>query len=172
MKLFGSETGQTRLLNRIQRFVVSSSGLQWTQVSPLEVMILQSVDRKMLRFETISVEEVLEREDAEGKEFLQINFREGKKILVTDGLIGFKPLIVDQFEMERLPKVVTTPDLISVLEALEEVDLSPGNSVDEMKTLKKIFLSIVGGGEEVGFDLTTEKNWLQQFSHHPRRAVA
>jgi hypothetical protein len=96
------------------------------------------------------------REDVEGRKFLQVNYHSGLKVLITDTLVGFKPAEIAGLDMGRIPKVVTTPDLLSVFEAIEE-----GVGVDpEIETLKKVFFSILLGAESVGFELSNEKKWI------------
>ena len=172
MKFFGVDGTHDRMLRKLERFVTHAEGLVWSlEKNEGQIIIFQTVDHKAIRFCVQTIEEVLERQDRDAM-FLQVNFTDGKKILVTDGLIGFKPLALEDFDMDRLPKVVTTSDLISVLEAIEELELNPQTLVEDQRALKKIYSSIVGGAENVGFEMTAEKAWLQHFSKFPRRAVA
>jgi hypothetical protein len=73
-------------------------------------------------------------------------------------LIGFKTIPLHGFDVHKLPKVVTTSDLISVFEAAEEA-LSTGRG-EEVDVLRQVFNSILMGGETVGFDLKNEKSWF------------
>jgi hypothetical protein len=68
--------------------------------------------------------------------------------------------------------VVTTPDLVSVFEAIEE-SLGADNGADqETEILKKVYLAIVTGGEKVGFDLEVERQWLNRLLASKFRASA
>ena len=73
--------------------------------------------------------------------------------------------------MSKLPKVVTTPDLISVLEAIEEV-IHLRDSESDVDVLKKLYISVLEGAESVGFDLTEEKIWLQHLNYSGQKATA
>lgn len=138
-------------------FVTKAHGLE-TKHDQSQMEILQTVDRKKLSFKFDQIEDVLIRDDSQEKPFLQLNFSSGDKILITDELIGFKPIPFQGFDIHKLPKVVTTSDLVSVFEAAEEA-LSTGK-VEEVDVLRQVFNSILMGGEIVGFDLKNEKSWF------------
>ncbi len=138
-------------------FVAQAHGLE-TKHDQQQIEILQTVDRKKLCFQFNQIEDVLIRDDSQEKPFLQLNFSSGDKILITDELIGFKPIPFQGFDIHKLPKVVTTSDLVSVFEAAEEA-LSTGK-VEEVDVLRQVFNSILMGGEIVGFDLKNEKSWF------------
>lgn len=141
----------------IINFVSQAHGLE-TNHDHHKIEILQTADRKKLSFHFDQIEDVLIRDDAQEKPFLQLNFSSGDKILITDELIGFKPIPFQGFDIHKLPKVVTTSDLVSVFEAAEEA-LSVGR-MDEVDVLRQVFNSILMGGEIVGFDLKNEKCWF------------
>lgn len=159
------DSKQNIVNNKIEilvNYLELSKGLE---ILPSEVgtlRVMQKIDKRTLdlRLETIS--EILNRSDSEGHGFLQINFIDSTKILITDALIGFKPTEVTGLDMSRLPKVVTTPDLKSVFEALEEQIGSDAISQQEIEILKKVYSSILNGAEKVGFDLNIEKKWIQR----------
>ena len=122
--------------------------------------ITQTVDRKGIRFYFTQLDDVLVRDDTSDKPFLQLNFTNGDKVIITDELIGFKPYPIQGFDINKLPKVVTTSDLVSVFEAAEEAHTS--GRPDEVVVLRQVFQSILLGGEQVGFNLKNEKNWFAQ----------
>lgn len=158
-------------LGRIADFIGSSSGLRASQLSD-RLRVTQINDGKFLELVENEIDEVIPRMDADGQPFLQVNFFSEKKILLTDAFIGFKPLITKGLDMNRLPKVVTTPDLISVVEAIEDA-LSAGQvQLDELDVLKKVFESVMRGAESVGFDLTSERMWLQRMTRSAVKASA
>jgi hypothetical protein len=157
-------TSKTQQLLQIRSFVEKSAGLTTKQLDDVVVKIFQRTDGKNLSFSVDQLDEVIERVDADGKGFLQVNFVTGKKILLTDNLIGFKPIPALGLDMSKLPKVVTTPDLISVVDAIEDSILSGGESHEEVDVLKKVFDSVLKGAEAIGFDTTAERMWLQNVS--------
>jgi hypothetical protein len=122
--------------------------------------IVQKVDGRSIRFSIDQIEEVLSRQDAEGNDFLQVNFVDGKKILVTEKLVGFKPAETSGLDLRKLPKVVTTPDLVSVVEAIEESVNNHGYRSEEIDVLRRVFDSVLNGAEAVGFDVGSERSWL------------
>lgn len=149
-------------LDHILNFVDTSKGLRAKIHESGRVQIRQDLDGKVFSFNSQDVNEVLHRADSEGKPFIQVNFKSGAKVLLTETLIGFKPLETLGLDMTRIPKVVTTPDLVSVFEAIEE-SLGADNGVDhEVEILKKVYLAIISGGEKIGFDLSTERAWLNR----------
>lgn len=163
-------TAKKEQLTQIHSFVEKSTGLT-SRLDELLVQIFQRADGKTMIVDVSEVDEVISRVDSDGKSFLQINFVSGKKILLTDNLVGFKPLPSLGLDMSKLPKVVTTPDLLSVVDAIEESMLMPATSNDEVDILKKVFDSVLRGAEAVGFDLTPERIWLHNVSR-PSRATA
>ena len=147
---------------QIQDFVAKSSGLRSrSQGSQDKLQILQTTDNKTIVFALAELDEVIQRVDADGSVFLQVNFQSGKKILLTQNLIGFKPLPSRGLDLGKLPKVVTTPDLLSVVEAIEDSMTSLPTQPEELDVLKKVFDSVLRGAEAVGFDTTPERLWLQ-----------
>lgn len=149
-------------LDHILNFVDSSKGLRAKINESGRVQIRQDLDGKLFTFSSQEVSEVLHRADSEGKPFIQVNFKNGSKVLLTETLVGFKPVETLGLDMGRIPKVVTTPDLVSVFEAIEE-SMGADNGLDtEVEILKKVYLAIITGGEKVGFDLSTERKWLNR----------
>jgi hypothetical protein len=150
----------SQLLEEILEFVDHASGLSSNIRDGGEVSIHQSCDGKTFTFDSKKLAEVLRRTDADGNAFIQINFNSGHKVLFTDTLVGFKPRETFGLDMTKIPRVVTTPDLVSVYEAIEEsmsADMAPDH---EVEILKKVYWAILQGGESAGFDLDHEKEWL------------
>jgi hypothetical protein len=146
-------------LDIVKNFVSQTSGLS-LKLSEGRVEIVQKTDEKRIAFDSSIMDDVLTREDKEGKTFIQINFRSGRKILLTDSLVGFKPEPRSGLDLERLPRVVTTPDLLSVFEAIEEIIHSETPNDQEVDILREVYYSILSGGEAVGFDLQPERVFL------------
>ena len=145
----------------ITEYIENSSGLNLELTIEGELKVSQSVDGKSIKISPEKVEDVLERLDSQGQNFLQVNFKGGKKILLTEKLIGFKPAAAKDLDLSRLPKVVTTPDLISVVEAIEETVNGEISHKQELELLRKVFNAVLDGGESIGFDLSTERAWLK-----------
>lgn len=163
-----SKTGQVLQIND---FVAKSAGLKSRVENEARMHIKQNTDGKMIAFEIKDLEEVIPRIDADGHVFLQVNFLNGKKILLTENLIGFKPVPSRGLDLSKLPKVVTTPDLLSVVEAIEDTLSSPPNQTDELDLLKRVFDSVLKGAEAVGFDITPERLWLQGLGRNTKASA-
>ncbi len=148
----------SQILKVLEDFVECSNGIE-LNLSEENVEICQREDAKRIHFRRRELKEVLVRQDKLGSDFLQLNFSDGKKILLTENLVGFKPSFVAGVDYSKLPNVVTTPDMVSVFEAIEEA-LRSNEPEDEMNNLKRIFQAILEGGEAVGFDMENEKLWL------------
>lgn len=156
---------------QINDFVAKSAGLKSRVENEARMHIKQNTDGKMIAFEIKDLEEVIPRIDADGHVFLQVNFLNGKKILLTENLIGFKPVPSRGLDLSKLPKVVTTPDLLSVVEAIEDTLSSPPNQTDELDLLKRVFDSVLKGAEAVGFDITPERLWLQGLGRNTKASA-
>lgn len=148
----------------LTNYISTTVGLRLKFTEDYNVEIHQLSDQKVIHFELMNVSDVLSRSDSEGQPFIQVNFKTGKKILLTGSLIGFKPAPILGLDINKLPKVVTTPDLISVFEAIEDA-VAMKVPADELETLKKVFNSILAGGELIGFDLAQERQWLWCLIH-------
>lgn len=159
-------------LDHILNFVDSSKGLHAKINESGRVQIRQDLDGKLFSFIAQDVSEVLHRADSDGKPFLQVNFKNNMKVLLTDTLIGFKPIETVGLDMTRIPKVVTTPDLVSVFEAIEESLGADTGLEQEVEILKKVYLAIVTGAEKVGFDLGVERKWLNRLLASKLKASA
>lgn len=149
---------QQELLEMINEFITSSSGLKGTMFEE-SITVHQTVDDREIVISKNLLEDVFHRVDSEGKSFIQVNCSNSVKLLITEKLIGFKPFALPGLDMNRLPKVVTTPDLTSVLSAIEDT-LSGDVSSAEVDLLRKVYSSILQGGESVGFNLDSEKDWV------------
>ena len=157
-------------LSNILNFVERTTGLKAAFIEG-RVEIAQSLDGKIFHFEADHVTEVLNRTDSDGRPFIQINFRDTNKVLLTDSLVGFKPSETAGLDMARIPKVVTTPDLKSVLDAIEDT-LGSDQADHEVEILKKVFYSILSGAEKIGFDLPFERRCLERLMATKIRASA
>ncbi len=154
---------QLELLNSINEFARRSKELEVQFIDHSILKIRQRVDGHTIFLDAGRLQDILMRSDADGRGFVQVNFHDGMKILITDRLIGFKPVLrraasaASTAASAKLPRVVTTPDLMSVLEAMEDA----ADSADrDLSVLRELFDSILCGAERVGFDVTKEKTWL------------
>ena len=148
----------------VQSFLSKSKTLSLIQKqdSENEFSILQSYDKKTLFISVESVEKVLERQDQKGEVFLQINFKNGKKIILTEEFIGFAPAGCVGLFPEKLPKVVTTADLLNVIDAIESSVYGTEQYQESLSDVKLFFEAIASGAESVGFDLTGERLWVEK----------
>jgi hypothetical protein len=163
---------QQELMAEIVAFCDRAIGLSAKINEAGVVRITQKADGKSVTLSVTDLDDVLFRSDTEAKEFLQINFASGKKILVTRSLIGFKPLALKGLDNAKLPRVVTTPDVLSVFEAIQDALHADDADEKEVAVLKKVFEAVLAGGESVGFDLATERSWLARIPNSLSRTAA
>lgn len=159
-------------LESILSYVDNSRGLEAKVIENGKIQIHQELDGKVFSFFTRDISEILHRSDSDGKPFIQLNFSNGHKVLFTDTLIGFKPIEIVGLDVSRIPKVVTTPDLMSVFEAIEESMGAESGADNEVEILKKVYFSILSGAEQVGFELSFERKWLSRLAASRSRACA
>lgn len=153
-------------IEEIAEFVRIESNLKIDFLDEGSLKLTQAIDGKSIEIFKAGVDEVLRRVDSSGKPFLQVNFTEGTKILITKTLVGFKPAIFEGVDPTRIPNVVTTPDLLSIVEALSDFDFE--EDYDEYRALRRMYYSILHGAEAVGFEIENEKLWIT----HLRQAGA
>ncbi|MBC7421744.1 MAG: hypothetical protein H7328_13535 [Bdellovibrio sp.] len=136
--------------------------------------VTQKEDSKKMIIDFKRVEKVLDRQDLDGSRFLQVNFSGGSKVLITKALVGFKPTDLIGFDLSRIPRVVTTIDLLSVSKAIEDLFDSEetAESMAELEVLKKVYQSILYGAENIGFKMQAEKTWLNSILLNHSAAVA
>lgn len=165
-----SEEGKVKIeyALQIRDFISKSTGLRSRLAEADRLHISQNADGKAIAFSVSDLEDVISRIDSDGHVFLQVNFLSGKKILLTQNLIGFKPAPARGLDLGKLPKVVTTPDLLSVVEAIEDSISAVPSQPEEIEILKKVFDSVLRGAEAVGFDTTPERLWLQQLARQTK----
>lgn len=159
---YPNDLQQNDFIKTITNYVKTSSGLALVSFDQ-HMEISQRLDGKCLPLYFSEIQDVIERIDTKGVPFLQINYSSNRKILLTDSLVGFRPTPVTSLDMSKLPKVVTTPDIVSVFEAIQEA-LHSGvdEHFEEIEVLRRVFDAVVSGGEEVGFKLTREREWLSR----------
>ena len=155
-------------MNEIINFLESTRYVKF-EFDQTSLRVTQNEDQKAITFRFSDVEKVLARTDFDGSQFIQINFHNKTKILITK-----KPLELVGFDASKIPKVVTTVDLNSVFKAIE--DLTDGEdtyqTATELEVLKKVYQSIMLGAEQVGFEMKTEKQWFSAFLLNPLAATA
>ena len=155
-------------MNEILNFLEKKSQFEFALTNGV-LELKQSEDNKKIDIRNEEIEKVLTRQDLDGSQFLQINFSSGGKILITQALIGFKPYEIAGFDASRIPRVVTTVDLLSVSKAIEQffdADDAP-DSKAELEILKKVYQSILLGAEKIGFKMTAEKTWFSSIMINP-----
>ena len=158
-----NELNSTDSLNLILNFLDQHPSFNYS-MKENQITIQQSEDKKMICLKTSDIEKVLSRVDYDGSKFIQINFQGQTKILITKNLIGFKPIEAVGFDSQKIPKVVTTVDLVSIVSAIEDLYDAEDNqqTLTEIEVLKKVFQSILVGAESVGFDMRAEKIWFSR----------
>jgi hypothetical protein len=151
---------QQELLGEIETFIARAKGLESRILEGGSLRIIQAIDKKCVDLKVKDLEAVLSRSDTEGQEFLQVNFCSGKKILITTTLIGFKPVPLRGLDLAKLPRVVTTPDVVSIFEAIQDALHALDTDTHEISVLKRVYEAVLAGGESVGFDLGKERRWV------------
>lgn len=169
-----NEASVVQSVNEIVNFLETTSQLAFTLVEDSHLEIKQSEDGKVLCFDLGGVDKVLLRTDFDGSGFIQINFKDKTKVLVTKSLVGFKPFEITGFDPAKIPKVVTTVDLNSVYKAIEDILDSEDTyqTATELEVLKKVYQSIMLGAEQVGFEMRAEKLWFSSFLLNTNAATA
>jgi len=168
-----NELNISNATNEIINFLETTSFLNFS-LNQTNIEIIQTEDGKCLNFPLMSVEKVLSRTDIDGSAFIQVNFSDKTKVLITKSLIGFKPLDLTGFDSGKIPKVVTTVDLNSVHKAIEDMLDSEDTyqTATELDVLKKVYQSIMLGAEQVGFEMKAEKVWFSSFLLNTNAATA
>lgn len=163
------QASKNKHLNTIGQFIFESSGLTFFQDDKTEAInIFQKSDKKNISFKNSDIKEILKREDQKKETFLQVNFKDGRKILLTKKLVGFAPASCGGLDIDKLPKVVTTADLVNVIEAIESSLYGKDSYEEDLSEVRLFFESIACGAESAGFNLVGERIWVERLiSHYP-----
>ena len=162
----------SHIINEIINFLDCASGFTYT-LNEADIRISQNEDAKIIVLQFQNIEKVLNRQDFDGSPFLQVNFHGGLKVLITQHLIGFKPTGLVGFDSGKIPKVVTTVDLKSVVSAIEETYEDESHQTEvELEVLTKVYYSIMLGAEAVGFEMATERSWFIRSMLNRKAATA
>lgn len=162
----------SEIINEVINFLDCASGFTYT-LDNTNIRISQNEDSKVIVLQFQNIEKVLNRQDFDGSPFLQVNFRGGSKVLITQHLIGFKPTGLVGFDSAKIPKVVTTVDLKSVVCAIEETYEDDNHQTDvELEVLTKVYYSIMLGAEAVGFEMAAERSWYMRSMLNRKAATA
>ena len=150
-------------LQIIDDFLKESGGLLFTESEDKTVCeIHQNHDKKLISFKKDQIKNILKRKDLNDESFLQVDFLNGPKILLTQSLVGFSPAQCAGLDMKRLPKVVTTLDLLNVIEAIESSVYGQDRYEEKLEDVKLFFESIAVGAETIGFSLAGERLWVEK----------
>jgi hypothetical protein len=155
----GSEK-QEKLAHEIVQFLSTTGGLSASILEDTLIRITQAADGKIVHLPILDLEAVVQRTDVSGEAFIQVNLRSGKKLLLTHTLVGFKPWAPKGLDITRIPRVVTTPDVLNVFEAIQDAVHASGPNSHEVALLKKVYEAVLNGGEAIGFNLSEERAWL------------
>ena len=168
-----SSSDLTSHINEVVNFLETRSQFTYS-FSEETLELTQKEDSKKMIIDFSRVEKVLDRQDVDGSRFIQINFSQGSKILITNSLVGFKPTELVGFDLSRIPRVVTTIDLKSVSKAIEVLFDSEetAETKTEIEVLKKVYQSILLGAENIGFKMQAEKLWFSSILLNHQAAVA
>ncbi len=159
-----SDSNLETAMEKVVEFIRGTSGLDCQVLETGNIEISQKLDGKRILLNEENIISVIPRLDHKDDPFIQVNFLDGRKILLTDQLIGFKPVLIEGINTENLPKVVATPDLIGLFEAMEDCLDGRVENFPTILELRQAFLAIVEGGEAIGIDLAQEKLWLKHIS--------
>lgn len=150
-------------IKAIKDFSKDSKGLFLMENKEAETCeVYQNQDKKYISFKKNQIENVLRRKDLNHEDFLQIDFYNGAKILLTSDFVGFAPAHCEGLDSQKLPKVVTTLDLISVIEAIESSLYGQEHYEEKLDDVKLFFEAIATGAEAIGFNLAGERLWVEK----------
>ena len=96
------------------------------------------------------------------KLFYKLILKMERKFFLTNDFVGFSPATCEEMKIQNLPKVVTTADLLSVIEAIESSLYGTDQYQESLHDIKLFFETIASGAEAVGFNLVGERLWVDR----------
>ncbi|MBE8221821.1 MAG: hypothetical protein HAW60_03740 [Bdellovibrionales bacterium] len=137
--------------NILLNFVSKADGLNIKQQTSDYVIIEQNEDRSFLKvfFNNISCITFSKKE--QGECYIQLNFINNTKCILTNGLIGFAPIKSILLDKNSLPEIVSSIDLLNIIEAFEDSLRNSGESEDFL-FLSQVYHSVLNGGKNIGIE--------------------
>ena len=118
------------------------------------IKVKQPDDQMNLTISFSEIDSTYVQIDSLGKKYLQINLNDGGRLLLTQRVIGFEAKKDSRLRSGFLPDVVTTLDLLNIMEAFESSLRDGHQSEEEQYLLNKAFRAIAKGATRIGFNVS------------------
>ncbi|MBE8162641.1 MAG: hypothetical protein HAW63_01470 [Bdellovibrionaceae bacterium] len=132
-------------------FINKASGLQIKKSTNDYIIIEQLEDKSFLKIFFHHIDYISFSKDARKESYIQLNFINNTKCILTSDLIGFSPVKSLLLNKNSLPEVVSSIDLLNILEAFEASLRNSGNSEDFL-FLNQVYNAVLNGGKKVGME--------------------
>lgn len=137
--------------NILLQFIKNAKGLRVKQQGQNFITIEQLEDKSFLKVFFYQIRHVSQSPESNKDSYIQINFTNNTKCILTDNLIGFAPIKSFLLDKNALPEVVSSMDLLNIIEAFES-NLRNSGEPEDFLFLNQVYHSVLNGGKHIGIE--------------------
>lgn len=141
----------TEKKSTLLNFIKKASGLKIKQQDKYFIIIEQLEDKSCLKVFFHNISYISFAKDDTGGQYIQIDFLNKTKCILTDSLIGFSPVKSLLLNKNALPEVVSSIDLLNIIEAFE-ANLRNSGEAEEFLFLNQVYHAVLNGGKQIGIE--------------------
>lgn len=132
-------------------FINKAKGLRIKKQDKNIIVIEQLEDKSCLKIFFHNIHYISFAKDSVNGQYMQIDFTNKTKCILTDNLIGFAPVKSLLLNKNALPEVVSSIDLLNIIEAFE-AHLRNSGVAEEFLFLNQVYHAVVNGGKQIGIE--------------------
>lgn len=132
-------------------FINKAAGLRLKQQSHNYITIEQLEDKSFLKIFFHHISYISFSKETSNKNYIQLNFTNNTKCILTNNLIGFAPIKSLLLEKSSLPEVVSSMDLLNIIEAFE-ANLRNSGEPEDFLFLSQVYHAVLNGGKKIGIE--------------------
>lgn len=137
--------------NILLNFIKKATGLRLKQQSNNYIIIEQLEDKSFLKIFFHHISYISCSKEKQGDHYIQLDFTNNTKCILTNNLIGFAPIKSLLLKKNCLPEVVSSMDLLNIIEAFES-NLRNSGEPEDFLFLSQVYYAVLNGGKNIGIE--------------------
>lgn len=137
--------------NTLLQFIKKTEGLRIKQQAQYYIVIEQIEDKSFLKIFFHHISHISFSSEKQNGHYIQVNFTNHTKCILTNHLIGFAPVKSLLLDKNALPEVVSSMDLLNIIEAFES-NLRNSGEAENFLFLNQVYHAVLNGGKQVGIE--------------------
>lgn len=150
-ELMKTATIITEHKNTLLSFIKKTRGLRVKNQNLTSITIEQKEDKSFLKIFFHQISHISLASETKKEDYIQINFINKTKCILTESLIGFAPIKSLLLDKNSLPEVVSSIDLLNILEAFE-ANLRNSGEIEDFLFLNQVYHAVLNGGKHIGLE--------------------